>query len=273
VNRRILLIRFALSTVLLIALAFYLHHRFSAGAAKLAEAPRVMLWAWERPEHLKTLNTANVGVAFLAESVYLKQGGFAIRPRMQPLEVNQQTYLEAVVRIEDDRRFHWNPTDAQLNQLATAIVTASSQPGVRSLQIDFDAKASERDIYKHLLVLVREKLPKDKPLSMTALASWCLGDKWVPSGLVHHVVPMLFSMGVGKQDAFDFIENCRPGDLSYFQQAVGLSISDDAPLNLLAKRTDMSNSRIYFFSGHAWNPNTIQKAQGEVHKWLTASAI
>jgi hypothetical protein len=232
-----------------------------------------MLWAWERPEQLSFLNTANIGVAYLSETIYLKQNRFVIRPRMQPLKVDKHTYLEAVVRIESDRQTSWNPSDEELHRLSSAIVQASGQPGVKSLQIDFDAKESERSFYKHLLAEVRASLPREKTLSMTALASWCLGDQWLTDVPVDEVVPMLFSMGAGKREAFDYIASSRRHDLSYFQKCVGLSINDRESLGLLAKQTTINESRVYFFSGKPWSPASVQKAQSEVHRWQTTFAI
>jgi hypothetical protein len=48
--------------------------------------PRVMLWAWERPEDLRLVAPDHVGVAFLAGSIYLEQQPVT-HPRAQPLRV------------------------------------------------------------------------------------------------------------------------------------------------------------------------------------------
>ena len=64
-----------------------------------------------------------------------------------------------------------------------------------AIQIDFDAADSERDVYRRLLARVRAVLPRTVPLSMTALASWCVGDTWLDGLPVDEAVPMLFRMG------------------------------------------------------------------------------
>src|SRR5439155_6694871 len=70
------------------------------GHDPLPEFPRVMLWAWERPEKLDFINPSETGVAFLARTIYLRRGMVTVLPRLQPLVVSPATALMAVVRIE-----------------------------------------------------------------------------------------------------------------------------------------------------------------------------
>ena len=67
-----------------------------------AVSPRVVLWAWERPEILNFIDPREVGVAFLARTIVLRGQGVVVRPRLQPLGVPPGTALTAVVRIEPD---------------------------------------------------------------------------------------------------------------------------------------------------------------------------
>ena len=62
--------------------------------------PRLVLWAWERPERLEFLNPRSAGVAFLARTVSWNAGQITSRPRLQPLRVPPETALMAVVRLE-----------------------------------------------------------------------------------------------------------------------------------------------------------------------------
>src|SRR5947208_1276081 len=64
--------------------------------------PRLVLWAWERPEKLEFLNPQSAGVAFLARSVSWRGGQIISRPRLQPLQVPPGTLLMAVVRLESE---------------------------------------------------------------------------------------------------------------------------------------------------------------------------
>ena len=72
----------------------------AAGLTARAELPRLMLWAWERPEDLRGADPRTAGVAFLARTLYLSGDNVGVRPRLQPLRVAAGTPLVAVVRIE-----------------------------------------------------------------------------------------------------------------------------------------------------------------------------
>src|SRR5258708_1560376 len=66
----------------------------------LPDFPRIMVWAWERPEKLDFLDPNEAGVAFLARTIHVRGDVVTARPRMQPLVVKPGTALMAVVRIE-----------------------------------------------------------------------------------------------------------------------------------------------------------------------------
>ena len=154
--------------------------------------PRLMLWAWERPVDLLDL-PSGVGVAFLAQTITVSDEAHVTVQRRQPLRVDPSTYLVAVTRVEapagvSERR------DA-IAAIAADIASTLKLPRVSGVQIDFDARASQRPMYRRLLHEVRAALPPGTPLSMTALASWCLDDNWLDDLPVDEVVPMLFRMG------------------------------------------------------------------------------
>jgi hypothetical protein len=52
--------------------------------------PRLVLWAWERPERMEFLNPRSAGVAFLARTVSWRAGQITSRPRLQPLQVRHR---------------------------------------------------------------------------------------------------------------------------------------------------------------------------------------
>lgn len=76
---------------------------WSASADPLVHLPRVMLWAWERREDLQAINPREVGVAYLAKTLFLRQDNVVTRPRLQPLHVPPATVLIPVVRIAADK--------------------------------------------------------------------------------------------------------------------------------------------------------------------------
>src|SRR5271165_1481698 len=69
------------------------------------DLPGVVLWAWERPEDLRFLDTRRAGVAFLAATAkILPDGSIQFHPRMQELLLPDGAAAIAVVRIESPRQ-------------------------------------------------------------------------------------------------------------------------------------------------------------------------
>jgi hypothetical protein len=64
-----------------------------------AASPPVILWAWEEPEDLRSVDVHQVGVAFLAERLFLGSDVQVLR-RRQRILVPNGVWAEAVVRIE-----------------------------------------------------------------------------------------------------------------------------------------------------------------------------
>jgi hypothetical protein len=112
------------------------------------------------------------------------------------------------------------------------------------LQIDFDALQSQRTLYREVLVELRREMPKQMPLSITALASWCADDDWIAGLPVDEAVPMLFRMGRDR-GLFD-----RRGASAVIREplcsgSLGLSTDEPWPAELEGKR-------LYIFRTRAW---------------------
>jgi hypothetical protein len=211
--------------------------------------PRVMLWAWERPERLGFIDPARAGVAFLARSISWRAGQVTSRPRFQPLEVPPGTRVMAVMRLDS-----FAPPLPDVNAIADEILTAAALPRVGAVQIDFDARASEREWYAALLRRLHERLPSGIPLTITALASWCLGDRWIASLPVADAVPMLFRMGAGEpREVRDFrLDVCR--------SSLGIS-TDEVPFALPHGR------RLFVFDPRPWTPEAYRAAIELSRRW------
>ena len=212
--------------------------------------PRVMLWAWESPQELDFIDAREAGVAFLAETVLIGGGEMTVRPRLQPLHVPAGTALMAVVRLETK-----GPGLPAPAGLASAIAPLAHLAGVRGIQVDFDAKTSERPFYRELIGLLTQQLPAGLPLTITALASWCNYDAWIADLPVTDAIPMLFRMGP---------ERYRPGDsfrVKLCQNSIG--ISTDEPIIRLPRVR-----RIYIFHPGSWSKIDYRNAVQEAKRWL-----
>ena len=213
--------------------------------------PNLVFWAWERPEDLRFLDPQKEAVGFLAATVELLPDRVKIYPRMQPLLLASGTQLMAVVRIYSHPGLPASLDAAQLNQTLDALLAATHQPQVTALQIDFDARSSERAFYSQLLAELRSRLGSAYPISITALASWCIGDRWIHNLPVDEAVPMLFSMG-NEQIVISHYLSWHP----FFPEplcrgSVGLSTGEWLPSQV------RHQTRVYVFSRDAWTQQSV----------------
>jgi hypothetical protein len=217
-------------------------------AAPMDRLPRLVLWAWERPVDLGGL-PPDVGVAFLAQTITATAGASLVLPRRQPLLVAPGTPLIAVTRIETPGGDA--PFDG-VADIARAIASTASLPRVAAVQVDFDATRSQRPMYRQLLHAIRRGLPRATPLSITALASWCMQDDWLDDLPIDEAVPMLFRMGPGEQpfgaNATDRLRAPACGG------AIGTSL--DEPL-----RGPTGRRRVYVFNSQPWTDSAVAAAR------------
>jgi hypothetical protein len=234
--------------------------RNPTASERFYKCPNIILWAWERPEDLRFINTREVGVAVLTNSIHLKGDETFIRPRMQPLQISKDAFVISVTRIETDRNDKPTFSDDQRQKILTKILGTIQNPLTAGVQIDFDAKSSERDFYKQLLTDLRNALPQSMPLSMTALASWCLYDDWISDLPVDEAVPMLFRMGADAKQIRAHIESGGDFRVPVAEQSLG--IATDETLTRLPE-----GKRVYIFSNRAWEKAAAQSIIEEVKRW------
>jgi len=233
--------------------------KVGSAADRLAGFPETILWAWERPENLSFIDPAQTGVALLARTLYLRGSEIIVRPRLQPLRIPPGTAVMAVVRIEADASKPIEWSQSQRQKTIDAIAELSSLPGIRAVQIDFDARQSERKLYRELLRDIRSRLDPSIPLSMTALASWCMYDNWLAGLPVDEAVPMLFRMGVDQRNVLLFLDRQRRFAARLCQTSVGVSLDER-----LAKLPP--HRRIYVFNPKPWSESAVQTMLAENRK-------
>jgi len=226
---------------------------------KMSHFPRIILWAWERRENLSFIDPDKTAVAYLACTLDLDGDRVEIRPRFQPLTVPPRTTLIAVVRIEDDRRV---PPSLSASQRVRAarIIASFANTSTAAIQIDFDALRSERRFYRDLLADVRRRLPASTPLSMTALASWCLDDDWISALPVDEAVPMLYRMGPDAGEITAYLRGGGEFGPASSRNSIGLSL--DGQMTGLGA----AGKRVYLFSPHPWTAESVRNAIVQVAK-------
>lgn len=202
--RRVVIFAGLFPAALLLVLFFYSYKAKVEPQRPIAQRPidnmglpPVMLWAWERPVDLEYLDTKRYGVAFLAQTLTLKGDEVVLIPRRQPLHVTPETKLMAVTRIESEKNQPGRASlsTSQKTRVVELILRSLKLDKVSAIQVDFDVVTSEREFYSRLLQELRQKLPQQIPLSMTALASFCVSDRWLGDLPVDEAVPMIYRMG------------------------------------------------------------------------------
>jgi hypothetical protein len=226
---------------------------------RMDDLPRVILWAWERPEDLRFINPQEIGVAFLAATIILRGDQTTLRPRLQPLTLAPRTRRIAVARIETDSRSRPLFSDGQRNRVVAELTKLAHGEAVAAVQIDFDALASERAFYRALLFDLRRQLPATTRLSITALASWCLGDNWIADLPIDEAVPMLFRMGA---DHDNIRMRLKAGDdFSAPIARHSIGISTDEPLG-----ARLTSRRVYVFNPRPWSAPSVEQITREVQQ-------
>jgi len=219
--------------------------------------PPVILWAWERPENLEFLDPQRYGVAFLAQTLVLQNDDVVYRPRLQPLKVAPETRLVAVTRIESLKAGQRAAlSEGQREKLVKLMLKTAALERVSAIQIDFDAASSERDFYRALLNDLRPKLPSGFPLSMTALASFCLGDRWLEDLPVDEAIPMIFRMGADDKAIRNSLAAGNDFREPLCRVSYGLAVDEPVEMKLDPTR------RLYLFANHAWTEKDLASLPG-----------
>jgi len=140
--------------------------------------------------------------------------------------------------------------------VASVSVSAAKKRNADALQIDFDARQSQREFYRKLLTEIRSRLPREMPLSITALASWCAYDDWIGDLPVDEAVPMYFRMGP-EHRATEEVGWTYPVREPLCMDRAGVSTDEAWPK--LSKDT-----RVYVFHPRAWS----EVARKNVERYL-----
>lgn len=226
----------------------------TAESKNLDSFPPVILWAWERPEDLRFLDNQRFAVAFLAQTIQLSGDKILHSPRQQPLKVSPDTKLIAVTRIKTLKKpLPATLSNAQSEAIIQRVLQTATLKNISAIQLDFDAKVSERAFYRQLLTNLRSRLPANLPLSITALASFCIGDGWIDGLPVDEAVPMIFRMGEDSKRVRRFLSDGNDFPIALCRHSYGIATDEPLPDNFAKLR------RIYLFKGSAsgWKPKDL----------------
>ena len=209
-------------------------------ANRMSRLPARTLWVWERRENLADVDPRTTAIATLDETVVLGRG-VTVLPRHRPVIYPAGIKRTSVIRIEA-------PGDIT-SGLERAIVAdivrrVTLDPNIAAVQIDFDARRSQRAFYSRLLHDLRRELPGALPLSITALASWCSYDDWIGGLPVDEAVPMFFRMEPDRRFA--------PPGLPQFKVREPLCAGSAGISTREVNSAPLAGKRLYIFPDRGW---------------------
>lgn len=218
--------------------------------------PPLMLWAWEAPQDLRTIDVNKTGVALLALTIAFHQSKIVYYLRKQPLYIPPDTYLIAVIHISNLPK-NMLMSNELAQYWAIQITKAYKKRAYNELQIDFDAVPSQQRFYQKLLIALRKELGEQTIISITALASWCTNDRWLRNANlpINYVVPMFFSLDTNQTRRARFIKSFDSHQLAtYCHGPIGLTTNHDWDVPIQTRQT------VFIYNTGSWSQNTLQKA-------------
>ena len=240
-----------LTLLALIVLTFIAPASTSQGEhPALSSLPAQLIWAWERPEDLRWL-PKDVGVAYVAVAIELAGNSARIYPRANALYVRPETTMVPVVHVDASWRDPPTLDDAQVATIVDHVLQATRRNNSQVVQLDFEVRRSQRPFLAAVIKSIRARLPRDKALSMTALASWCAGDYWLAHLPADEIVPMAFRMARDDKQIRNFLAQHGRFQRERCKDAIGTS-TDEPVLGIQAARR-------YFFSPVPWTQTAWQQ--------------
>lgn len=230
------------------------------------QAPEVVLWSWEHKDDLSFIDRHKVAVACYAGTIVLGRDVATLKKRLNQLILPGDVFKFPVFRLENAHS-NESPGRASFRSAVDLIAKYLAAEHFWQVQIDYDATVSDRKEYLRFLQELRTRLPGKTVISITALGSWCLDDKWLQDAPVDEVVAMMFSMGRGKDEALSILRREHLDSGSCSRQSLGLSINEPGTrrevLQLVGRR---DTSRLYLFSSSVWTKQNYQELVAEVTK-------
>jgi hypothetical protein len=223
--------------------------------------PQTLLWVWDRPQLFSAL-PEGAGVAYLHATVQLSGERSRTSWRQWPLRIAPgATTVVPVVHVSLDNLAPSPVNDAQQEAIAAAIEHAAKH-GNRSgwVQLDFEARHSQRQAYVALLRRLQPMRASGVRLSATALASWCMSDPWLPAGLLDEIVPMYFRMGAESARIRQRLDATGAATVPACRDAAGLMLGEAWPVLGSVKR------RYVFHAGTWKNKDFEQLGNRDSHK-------
>ncbi|MDY6984167.1 MAG: hypothetical protein SV422_13870 [Pseudomonadota bacterium] len=221
---------------------------FGVGSGGGRREPEFYVWAWQRNEDLSFIDPATTKVALWLGTIDVADARLTLTPRRNSVVYPAGTEVLGVIRIEIDEAY----SETLAVEVARSIRGLATPLRLDEIQLDFDARVSQRALYRSLVLAVREALPGVR-LSITALASWCLGDPWLDMLPIDAAVPMLYRMGSDGPRIRQYLSRQRQFPAMICRDDIGYS-SDEPVVRVRGVK------RIFWYHPTEWDAAALTQA-------------
>lgn len=202
-------------------------------------------WLW-RDAPVPAFSHATVAV--VDRHVWLAGDKVLVRPGARPQRLARAARVIPVVHVEIDPLHPPAGLAAARDTVLAAMHSAARASTSGWVQLDLEARPSQRADYRDLVHRIRAALPDGMRLSVTALGWWCRAPAWLDGLEADEVVPMFFRMGRDDQ-ALRAIVTAGPGLLHPLCRAgsAGFSRQEAFPPFVAARYR-----RTFWFDERGW---------------------
>lgn len=159
-----------------------------------AAPPAEMWWMWDRPSGQLPPLSPHAGAALVVTHIILSGDRATRIARRNALPLPPGAFVLPVVHVEIDPGTPFEASIAQRDAIRNAVLDTVAFGRSAWVQLDFEVKKSQRVFWLQAVQSIRASLPAGVQLSVTALASWCHGDRWLETAPVDEIVPMYFRL-------------------------------------------------------------------------------
>ena len=210
-----------------------------------AWAAPAVAWLWDEA----LLPAWSVPEAAILQRHILLSGDTALtRPRQRWPALPASTRVTPVLHVEVSTVNPPIDIESRRLMIVRAMLEAAAASTSGWVQLDMEAKPSQRAFYRSLVRQLRDRLPPDVKLSVTALAWWCRSPAWLDGLAADEVVPMFFRMGRDNARLRAIIEE-SPDTLHASCRAGSAGFSPQEPF---APRVYERYRKTYWFDRYAW---------------------
>ena len=197
------------------------------------------LWTWERSDDLSFTGSEQT-IAPLIATLIQVGNDVSLKPRRNPFKTRINAKILPVFRIETYKTQSLNV--AVCTQYLLGMIKSNHYT---EIQLDFDARKSQRDSYKELIDSLKKQMPSLK-ISITALASWCVDDGWIEELDIEYAVPMLYRMG----EDTNKIMHSFSFDLAWPVKKCQRNVAFEVQRMFVKPKR---NAKVFLFNNKAWS--------------------